>query len=144
VGEPAAERHRQAEEIEEAFSDEIDRRVERLGILPQQRDVERRRREGGRPRDRAGPCRQPRDFGRSDEARRHPSVRVPRPKRDEIVGMGEGQRPQERRVHRTEDRRRGPDADRQRGDSRQREGRRRRQLPDRVSEILRESIHVVV
>ena len=64
------------------------------------------------------------------------------PEAHQPIGLGEGQRTQERVVENRERRGRGADAERRHEDRRQREARRARQRPDGVAEVLAQDVEM--
>jgi hypothetical protein len=141
VGERRAERHRQAEQLEEAVADHVGGGTDRRRVVAQQRDVERRRRVGHGADNRDVRRVEARDLGRRDEAGREAAVGVGGTQRNQLFGVDERQRPQQGRVDGAENRRRRADPNRQRADRRERERRRAGQLAHGVAKILDHSLH---
>jgi hypothetical protein len=110
----AAERHRQAEHLKEAFRDAVDLDVLRRAVLAQQRQVGLLH--TGRAHDRRRRPVQPRDLAVREQARRHAAVGQRRADVVQVLGLRVGQRLQQHGVERAEDRGRGADAECERRD----------------------------
>jgi hypothetical protein len=135
----AAERHRQAEQIEESFGDGIHAGVDGRAIGLDERGVDALDASGAL--DRQLRIVQPHDLAGGKEARCDPAVGQRCPETVQVARVRIRQRPEHHRVDGAEDGRGGAHAEGQGGYSGQREGRSPAQASQGETQVLEQGAH---